>query len=225
MIPPLDPFAQKFDSIDVDPARAPAREAIESAMAGLAPIDEPLTASAAAPEFADPGFYLLDDADGRFVVDHEIGVVTLADEALLQRERGEVHGIRLRVIEPSGASYELDMQLRVTGRVPQMVGAEEFAAIAGLTDETVLTTLRVPLLVMPKDEPTPALVETKPAIAELAQIEWTRFSVAHGHIARLPRNQPRRSFIVPELPPTNERVSLEFGGLPETFSAHLPWSL
>lgn len=225
MIPPLDPFAQKFDSIDVDPARAPAREAIESAMAGLAPQDELLTASAAAPEFADPGFYLLEDAGGRFIVDRDMGVVSLADDALLQRERGVVHAIRMRVIEPSGATYELDMQLRVTGRVPQMVGAEEFAAIAGLTDETVLTTARVPVLVMPKDEPTPAPVETKPAIAEPAQIEWTRFSVAHGHVARLPRSQPRRGFIVTELPPTNERISLDFDGVPETFSAHLPWSL
>jgi hypothetical protein len=223
MIPPLDPFAQKFDSIEVDPTRAPAREAIESAMAGLAPTDELLTASAAAPEFADPGFYLLDDANGRFAVDRDMGVVTLADETLLQRERGAVHAIRLRVVELSGATYELDMQLRITGRVPQMVGAEEFAAIAGLTDETVLTTTRVPVLVMPKDEAAP--VETKSPIDEPTHIEWTRFSVAHGHLARLPRSQPRRSFIVTELPPTNERVSLTFEGLPAPFSAHLPWSL
>jgi hypothetical protein len=225
MIPPLDPFAQKFDSIDVDPARAPAREAIESAMAHFAPREELLTASAAAPDLPAPGFYLLKDADGRFIVDRDMGVVSLADEALLQRERGAVYAIRMRVIEPSGSSYELDMQLRVTGRVPQMVGAEEFAAIAGLTDESVLTTARVPILIMPKDEPAPPPVETKPAIAEPAQIEWTRFSVAHGHVARLPRSQPRRSFIVPDLPPSNERISLEFDGVPETFSAHLPWSL
>jgi hypothetical protein len=225
MIPPSDPFAQNFDSIEIDPTRAPAREAIESAMARLAPQDELLTASAAAPEFVDPGFYLLEDAGGRFVVDRDMGVVSLADEALLQRERGAVHAIRMRVVEPSGSSYELDMQLRVTGRVPQMVGAEEFAAIAGLTDESVLTTARVPILIMPKDEPAPPPVETKPAIAEPAQIEWTRFSVAHGHVARLPRSQPRRSLIVPDLPPTNERISLAFEGLPESFSAHLPWSL
>jgi hypothetical protein len=225
MIPPLDPFAQKFDSIDVDPARAPAREAIENAMAQIGPQDALLTASAAAPEFADPGFYLLDDAGGRFVVDRDIGVVTLADETLLQRERGAVHAIRMRVIEPSGATYELDMQLRITGRVPQMVGAEEFATIAGLTDETVLTVARVPVLVMPKDEPAPTPVETQPAIVAPVQIEWTRFAVARGDVARLPRSQPRRSFIVTELPPSNERISLEFGGLPETFSAHLPWSL
>lgn len=223
MIPPLDPFTQKFDAIEVDPARAPAREAIENAMAHLAPRDDVLTPTAAAPDLPSPGFYLLNDANGRFVVDREIGVVTLADDSILQSERNAVHAVRLRVIEPSGATYELDMQLRVSGRVPQMIGAEEFAAIAGLTDETILAAPRVPLLIVPKEEP----VTIAPAVAqELATSAlWTKFAVAQGHQARTPRVQPRRSFIVTELPPTNERISLSFEGLPEAFSAHLPWSL
>jgi hypothetical protein len=214
MIPPLDPFAQKFDSIDVDPARTPGREAIEHAMAHVAP-------SAAAPELPQPGFYLLNDANGRFTVDREMGVVTLADEALLQSERNAVHGVRLRVVEPSGVSYELDMQLRITGRVPQMIGAEEFAAIAGLTDETILVAPRVPVLIVPKEE-APAPVRAQ---APVTPATWTRFAVAQGHQARAPRQQPRRSFITPELPASNERVSLTFEGLPAAFSAHLPWSL
>lgn len=214
MVPPLDPFSQKFDSIEVDPANTPAREAIESAMAQVAPRDELLTASAAAPELPSPGFYLLDDANGRFAVDRDLGVVTLADESILQTERNTIHAVRLRVIEPSGATYELDMQLRITGRVPQMVGAEEFAAIAGLTDETILVAPRVPALVVPPEEP----VATAPT-------SWTRFAVAQGHQARSPRVQPRRSFITRELIATNEPVSLAFEGLPAEFSAHLPWSL
>jgi hypothetical protein len=222
MIPPLDPFAQKFDSIDVDPSNASAREAIEHAMAHIAPQDELLTASAAAPDLPSPGFYLLSDAGGRFVIDREMGIVSLADDGVLQRERGAVHGVRMRVVEPSGATYELDMQLRITGRVPQMVGAEEFAAIAGLTDETVLIATRVPVLVMPVEETAP-VIETK--TVEPAQIAWTRFAVAQGHQARQPRTQPRRSFIVTDLPATNQDASLAFDGLPEPFSAHLPWSL
>lgn len=208
MIPPLDPFAQTFDSIEVDPARAPPREAIEHAMAQVAPQEA-------------PGFYLLNDANGRFVVDRDMGVVTLADDSILQSERNSVHPARLRVIEPSGASYELDMQLRITGRVPQMLGADEFAAIAGLTDETILVAPRAPVLIVAKDEP----VATAPAEATVTTTSWTRFAVAQGHLARAPRIQPRRSFIVPELPAINEPVSFEFDGLPETFSAHLPWSL
>lgn len=210
MIPPLDPFAQKFDSIDVDPARAPAREAIESAMAQIAPREEA------------PGFYLLNDANGRFVVDRDMGVVTLADESILQSERNQVHAVRLRVVEPSGASYDLDMQLRISGRVPQMLGAEEFAAIAGLTDETILVAPRVPVLIVPKDDP---VVVAPRAETPLATATWTRFAVAQGHQSRTPRQQPRRSFILTDLPPTNESISLEFAGLPPAFSAHLPWSI
>ena len=217
MIPPLDPFSQQFDSIEIDPARAPSQAAIGAATA--------LSGAPDTPETAGPGFYLLDDANGRFVVDREMGVVTLADESILQSERNAVHGVRLRVIEPSGISYELDMQLRITGRVPQMLGAEEFAAIAGLTDETILIAPRVPVLVMPKEEASPIASIAAPAEAPVTTASWTRFAVAQGHSSRTPRVQPRRSFITAELPAITEPSSMEFDGLPPSFSAHLPWSL
>jgi len=223
MIPPLDPFAQQFDSIEIDPERAPSQAAIESAMALSAPREEFLTVSAAAPDIVQAGFYLLDDAGGRFVVDRDMGVVTLADEALLNSERGDVHAVRLRVVEASGTTYELDMQLRITGRVPQMVGAEEFAAIAGLTDDTIVVATRVPVLVTAA-EPTPApVIET--IAPPPAHIAWTRFSAAQAHAARLPRIQPRRGFITAEAPDTEQELSFEFEGLPAPLPAHLPWSL
>ena len=190
MIPPLDPFAQKTLSIEIDPSRA---------------------ASAT----AEPGFYLLDDANGRFIVDREIGVVTLANEEILRSERNAVHGVKLRVIEPSGATYELEMKLRISGRVPQMIGADEFAAIAGLTDETILVAPRVPVLLTPKDEPAPVV----------AKASWTGFAAAQGHLSRTPRVQPRHGFIAPELPASSEDVLLSFDGLPQSFPTHLPWSL
>ncbi|MCX7358125.1 MAG: hypothetical protein NT015_08295 [Alphaproteobacteria bacterium] len=208
-VPPLDPFSQSFDSIEVDPDRAPAREAIESAMSYLGPRETVKT--------QEPGFYLLDDANGRFVIDREMGVVTLADNSILQSERNAVHGVRLRVVEPSGATYELEMRLRISGSVPQMIGAEEFAAIAGLTDETILVAPRVPVLIVPQEEPK-APVEITPA-------HWTRFAVSQGHQSRTPRQQPRRGFIIGDTPQTNEDISLAFDGLPRPFSAHLPWSL
>lgn len=211
-VPPLDPFSQRFDSIEVDPDRAPAREAIESAMSYLGPRE-----TLKAQELAAPGFYLLDDANGRFAIDREMGIVTLADDSILQSERNAVHGVRLRVIEPSGVTYELEMRLRISGRVPQMIGAEEFAAIAGLTDETILVAPRVPVLIVPNDEPK-APVEITPA-------NWTRFAVAQGHQSRTLRQQPRRGFITGDIPQTSEAISLAFDGLPRPFSAHLPWSL
>lgn len=203
MIPPPDPFAQEIDSIEIDPSRAPERT--------TAHVSPYLTQPEAA-----PGFYLLDDANGRFVIDRDIGVVTLADEDILRSERNAVHGVKLRVIEPSGATYELEMQLRISGRVPQMIGADEFAAIAGLTDETILVAPRVPVLVAPK---------TEPPTAPSAAASWTRFAPAEGHASRTPRVQPRRSFINPELPRIEEDVLLGFDGLPESLPAHLPWSL
>jgi len=118
---PPDPFAQSFDSIDV--GGSDVRRAFEQALALSAP-------SAAAPEFVTPGFYLLDDAGGRFIVDRDFGVVSLKDDALLKRELGAVHGVKLKVVEQSGASYELDMQLCITGHVPQMVGTEDFGFAA-----------------------------------------------------------------------------------------------
>ena len=145
MIPPLDPFAQKFDSIEID--RAPSPAAIESAFAAIAP-------TAAAPEHGQAGFFLLDDANGRFVVDREMGVVMLRDEALLARELGAVYPARLRVVEPSGASYDLDLQLRITGRVPQVVGSDEFGF--------------------------PADAAAAPTTAPAPRVAWTSFAPALG---------------------------------------------
>jgi hypothetical protein len=108
---PPDSFGARFDSIAIDPAQAPSPEIIERAL------------SMAGEE--EPGFYLLDDARGRFVVDRKTGFVSLSDPSWLERERGSVHVARLRVVEPSGARYEIALPLQLTGPVPLMVGAEE----------------------------------------------------------------------------------------------------
>jgi len=90
------------------------------------PHDNESEAYDAPPAAEGPGFYLLDDAGGLFVVDATFGFVTLRDEAALEAERGAMHEVRLLVIERSGARYELPMTLRVTGMIPQMAGAEDF---------------------------------------------------------------------------------------------------
>ena len=115
MSQPPAPFALAFDCIELDPANAPSRQAIEHALALCAP---ELTATA-------PGFYLLDDCGGRFEIDAQWGVVSLKDDAVLQREAGEVHAARLLIIEASGARYDLVLRLRLTGHIPQMLGGEE----------------------------------------------------------------------------------------------------
>jgi len=116
MITVLDAFALSFDSIDVDPARAP----LALTQAG----------AIAAPPENEPGFYLRDNADGRFAIDRDTGLVTLADPSLSGREHNAIHRVRLHVIEQSGEHYELDLNLRVTGAVPHVVGAEDLALAA-----------------------------------------------------------------------------------------------
>jgi hypothetical protein len=154
MIPPLDPFALQFDSIEIDRTRAPSPAAIDRALAIAAPQDDGQTGAPA------PGFYLLDDAQGRFVVDREMGVVSLKNDTLLAREHGAVHGVRLRVIEASGASYDLDIQLRLTGRVPQMVGAEDF----GFADAA------------PAWEPEAAVPAPAPIAPPTPRTPWNRYA-------------------------------------------------
>jgi len=164
MIPPLDPFAQKFDSIDVDATRSPSAAAIDRAMEIAAPRAE---------AFETPGFYLLDDAGGRFIVDRDFGVVSLADETLIVTERGQVHGVQLKVIEASGTAYNMEMRLRITGRVPQMVGAEEFAYLAELTAGPIPDLKPATRIALVQETP------TQPSVA------WSAFSAAaHQGAAR-----------------------------------------
>ncbi|MFT3728652.1 MAG: hypothetical protein QM759_12580 [Terricaulis sp.] len=96
--------------------------------------------NAVATDLQKPGFYLLNDAGGRFVVDPDTGVVMLSDEGILDTERGMVHCAQLRVIEPSGYTYTLDLELRLTGRVPQMAGSEDLLAGFGIECEALTLT-------------------------------------------------------------------------------------
>ncbi len=120
MMSPSDPFALNFDSIPVEPRR---RRGDATAAFG---------AEHAAPTLEAPGFYLIDDCNGRFSVDRETGVVSLQHEHLLSIEGGAIHPVHLRVIEKSGGHYDLKLRLRMTCRVPQIAGAEENDALAGL---------------------------------------------------------------------------------------------
>ncbi|MBI3439236.1 MAG: hypothetical protein HY054_11420 [Proteobacteria bacterium] len=137
MTSPPDPFSAFFDSVEIDPAKKPSSETIERALAMCAPQENPEA----------PGFYLLDDAGGRFVIDRDWGMISLSDDAILERERGAIHVARLRVIEQSGERYEIDLKLRLTGRVPQLVAQEEtmteVSAVAECDDEEVMNIPRI----------------------------------------------------------------------------------
>lgn len=177
MMTPPDPFSQRFDSINVERAPTSANEA---------------------------GFYLADDAGGRFVVDREFGVVSLRDETLLSAELGQVHAVQLRVVESSGHSYVMDLQLRVTGMVPQMVGAEDFGfGGEGFTPEPVKT-------------------------APVQRVPWAAFAPARG-LQSKPHLDLRGAYgvlVSTTLPASNERVAIAFGEtIPAPFSEQANWSI
>lgn len=161
MSQPLDPFVSSFDQIDPDRgaySRAAFDHTFEKA------------AQRAAVRKSEPGFYLIEDAQGRFTVDRHMGVISLANEALIDSEHNAVHAVRLHVVEQSGASYELEMKLRITGRIPSMVGAEDIDLFAGLP---------------PPEGPPNLAREVAPAEPSIApQIGWTSFSAARGEIGK-----------------------------------------
>jgi hypothetical protein len=128
-----------------------------------------------------PGFYLIDDAHGRFVVDPAFGFISLRDEATLESERGQVFVARLRVVEPSGEEYTLDMRLKITGRVPQMLGPEEDAL------------------------PDPR-AEAAPMRAPLTPAAWTCFSAWRGEALAEPMADEDAAFGVLIAPPPQIRA-------------------
>ncbi len=167
----------------------------------------------------EPGFYLVDDAGGRFVVDREMGIITLKDESILETQRFDVHAVRLLVIERSGARYEMEMKLRLTGHVPQMLGAEDSAFLIDLAAGDA-------------PQPAPAAAPAAP-VAEKAietapeQVaSWTRYSASHAALGKGMLVRTRRAFISQDLPAEAlDSAALSIAEpLPEVGS-DAPWSL
>jgi len=192
MTTPPDQFAQNFDAIEIDRRRAPSPAVIDGALAACA--------------HDRPGFYLVDDAGGRFVVDREFGVVSLRDEALLAAERGQVHEVRLRVVESTGDSYLLDLKLSVTGMAPQVVGAEDFGF----------------------GEDSERIAHAAPAAPPAPLVPWTLYSPVRGRQAAsaLEREGAYGALLSIPLPATNETIVVAFSEtLPAPAPAHVTWSL
>lgn len=147
------------------------------------------TPHAAAPQGADaldarydesaPGFYLADDADGRFVIDHDTGVVTLSCEDVLARERNVVHVVRIKVIEQSGESYEVALRLKITGMAPQIATPDEGFA---MFDE--------PMRPAPAEAPAAAPERPVAPPAPFSAARWLRFAAFAPAVAT-PRETAR----------------------------------
>ncbi len=165
-----DSFTARFDSIEIDRARAPSPAAIDEALAIAAP-------TAAAPEL-EPGFYLLNNAGGLFTVDREFGFISVVNEDVLAREINSVRNVTLRVVERSGESYTLDLTLRITGMTPQVVGAEDF----DLTPVVATTGAE------------------KEAASTAPALSWHIFAAALARRGKSPLTQTAGAFIAAPLP-------------------------
>jgi hypothetical protein len=84
-----------------------------------------LSPDAFSPPSEDPDFVLLDDADGRFVVDPRSGLICVASEDVLERDRGSVHSVRLETREAFGSRFVMTLRLKLTGLVPTMARDDE----------------------------------------------------------------------------------------------------
>ena len=77
----------------------------------------------------DPDFVLIDDAEGRFVVDPHSGLICAASQEVLERDRGGIFCVRLESREGFGARYVMTLQLEMSGLVPAMVKSEDEAVL------------------------------------------------------------------------------------------------
>jgi hypothetical protein len=162
-----DSFSERFDSIEVG-------------RAALAPT---------------AGFFLIDDAGGRFQIDREMGVVSLKDESLLERERFAIHVARVRVVESTGESYEMELKLRLTGVVPEMVGAENALFDIGGAPQPA-----APKIATAAPTPTPA------------PRSWIAYAAAYARAGKAELARTRRAFIAADMPafaPTHADASLQ----------------
>lgn len=210
-----DPFALSFDSIHIEPKRRDGDS--------MTDLGTNFGAHTAAAPLAreTPGFYLLDDANGRFTIERDTGIVTLAHEHLLSIESGAVHPVRIRVVEMSGASYELNMRMRMTGRVPQIAGAEENDGLAGLAASPLLD------LMTPEEKSVHEVVVPEPPA--LPWVKFSAFAMIAGKQALYGETAPFGALF--QIPATLPDVYLDGSELalpaplPEPSAAIAAWAL
>lgn len=211
-----DDFSSRFDSIPVEKAQPLAE----------APPETHLAFGEMRSEFPDetgPGFTLLDDGGGRFAIERDTGIITLLHDETLATDAGAVFPVRLRCVEYSGLAYDQDLHLRITGRVPQIVGGEANDALSRLAQgpldaEPVAPVRRV------------CMTLAGPAIApatEVAVSDWSEFAAFRAHAARRPLDEPGAfGGLIGALPPVNVDADLALAAAPPAPApAHLSWAI
>lgn len=193
-----DDFSSRFDSIPVEKA----------------------SMFADAPSEADPlgpGFTLLDDAGGRFTIERETGIITLLHDETLTTDAGRVFSVRLRCVEFSGLTYTQTVQLRLTGRVPLIVGDEVNDALSRLAQGPIDAAPVAPMRRM-------AMTESAPVPAT----PWPSFAAFSATPARRPLAESGAfgALVAVELPPVQVSAALALTAeLPAPAPAYVSWTL
>ena len=97
--------------------------------------------SATDPDAGDRLTYsLTNDADGRFVIDRDTGVVTVADGARLDFETDTQHSIGVMVTDAGGlsATRNFNIQVANVNEAPSVLGLSNAAVAEGAADGTVV---------------------------------------------------------------------------------------
>jgi|CXWL01.1.fsa_nt_gi hypothetical protein len=199
-----DDFASRFDSIAVEKAPAfagaPAAEVIEG-----------------------PGFSLLDDAGGRFGIERDTGIISVVHDETLATDIGATFSVTLRCVEFSGLSYEQQLRLKVTGRVPQIVGNDADEALSRLAQgpldaEPVAPVRRVRM----------SFGEPAAQAAPVVRSNWSQFAAFHAHAARQPLNEDGAfgALLGATLPSVTVDAALALDTPPPAPApAHLTWTI
>lgn len=201
-----DDFASRFDSISVESS---------AAFADKPEGDDPLA----------PGYTLLDDAGGRFAIERETGIISVLHDDTLTTDAGRVFAVTLRCVERSGITYAQTYQVRVTGRVPQIVGDAANEALSTLASGPLWDGAPI---VPARRRVAMAFGAAKAEAPEPARSEWSAFSVFRAHAARQPLNEIGAfgALVAANLPSVHVDAALALGAeLPAPASAHANWSL
>ncbi len=204
-----DDFASRFDSISVENAGAFAEKPVG---------DDPLA----------PGYTLLDDAGGRFAIERETGIISVLHDDTLLTDAGRTFAVTLRCVERSGITYAQTFQVRVTGRVPQIVGDGANEALSTLAsgplwdDAPIVPARRRVAMAFggaKAEAPEPTRVERS---------EWATFAVFRAHAARQPLDNDGAfgALVAAQLPSVNVNATLALGAeLPAPAPAHMSWAV
>jgi hypothetical protein len=202
-----DDFASRFDSISIESA---------GAFVDKPEGDDPLA----------PGYTLLDDAGGRFAIERETGVISVLHDDTLGTDAGRVFAVTLRCVEPSGITYAQTLQVRVTGRVPQIVGDAANDALSAFASGSVWDDAPI---VPARRRVAMAFGDAKAAeTVRVTRSDWSSFAVFHAHAARQPLGDGGAfgALMAAQLPSVHVDAALVLGAeLPAPAPAHMSWAL